>query len=68
MPYTRATDAVGADLSRAGVKPDVDSSAAQGPETAHLVALEALPEVAGDDELAQERAQTMEALRRRLSR
>lgn len=68
VPYTHATDTVGADLSRTGVKPDIDSSAAQAPETAHLVALEELPEVALDDELAQERAQTMEALRRRLSR
>jgi hypothetical protein len=68
VPYTRSTDGAGADLSRQGVAPDIESSAEQAPDIAHATALEDLPAEAGDDELARERAQAAAVLRARLEK
>jgi C-terminal processing protease CtpA/Prc len=67
VPYSRKTDVAGADISRQGVKPDIEVSADKALETAHLTALRKLLGNTVDSEMADERNKSIEALQKRLN-
>ena len=66
VPYTRSTDNTGADLSRQGVKPDIEVSADKALETAYLAALRKLLGRDADREIEDERKRTIEVLQKQL--
>jgi C-terminal processing protease CtpA/Prc len=65
VPYTRSSDSTGTDISRRGVKPDIETSAPAALKTAYLTALKKLSEKNVNSEMADERKKTIEALEKR---
>jgi hypothetical protein len=66
VPYTRETGNTGTDLTRQGVKPDVEVLADRALDTAYLAALKKLLGKDADGEIAEERKKMIEVLQRRL--
>ena len=66
VPYKRAIDSTGTDLSRQGVRPDVEVPADKALETAYLAALKKLLGKDADGEITDERKKVIEALQKRL--
>jgi hypothetical protein len=67
VPYSRATDGTGRDLSRQAVLPDVVVSAHKALDTAYLLALKKGLGTDPEDGLADERKKTIEAVEKRLN-
>ena len=66
VPYKRTIDASGTDLSRQGVKPDIEVSAAKALDTAYLAAVTDLLGQTSDGEIAEQRRGTIDLLQKRL--
>jgi C-terminal processing protease CtpA/Prc len=65
VPYTRSGDRAGTDVSRKGVKPDIETTAAAALKTAYLTALKKLSRENVNAEMADERKKTIEALEKK---